>query len=79
MQQCNTSVHHCDPQSILIVVLHCILLFNYSQYTALLDIGMFLERSFGWFNVALIFLVSGVFSTAVSAIFLPTQVSNDFA
>ncbi|CAM9536101.1 unnamed protein product [Ectocarpus sp. 12 AP-2014] len=39
-----------------------------------LQVGGMVERVFGWWRVACIYLVAGVFGTIVSAIFVPTQV-----
>jgi len=42
--------------------------------TALFSIGLVLEQDFGSAKIGFIYLVSGIFSTLVSAIFLPSQV-----
>lgn len=39
-----------------------------------LQVGTMVERVFGWWRVALIYLVAGIFGTIVSAIFVPLQV-----
>ncbi|KAG5179534.1 hypothetical protein JKP88DRAFT_270350 [Tribonema minus] len=56
------------------VFLHAGIIHFIFNMLALFSIGAVLERVFGGFKVLVIFIVSGVFSTAVSAIFLPYQV-----
>eukprot|EP00904_Undaria_pinnatifida_P012099 jgi/Undpi1/8019/HiC_scaffold_24.g10491.m1 len=39
-----------------------------------LQVGAMVERVFGWWRVATIYLLAGLFGTIVSAIFVPTQI-----
>ncbi|CAN0001890.1 unnamed protein product, partial [Phaeothamnion confervicola] len=39
-----------------------------------LQVGIMVERVYGWWRVALIYLIGGLFSTIVSAVFAPLQI-----